>query len=148
MSSADSSSPPPIPMNLAYLSLLDTFLVAQPQELSDTSLRAFFSDDPCSIYFICRRPRITIDPSGCSSTSTEVKLRFVVAGKEGQNTHVDVCFSNEWGEPLECQSAWPHTVFELIRANGELGYGGVAGACAVGFPQFPNELLDLLISAQ
>lgn len=76
-------------------------------------------ENPCHIYMICRRPRISIDPTSFKVDGESVSLDFMVQ-IEDKELRIKSISTNEGGvSDLQIDSAYPHTRFMVRAGDGE-----------------------------
>lgn len=85
---------------------------------ADESL-IFNKENPSHIYFILRRPKVTIDPNSFRNEQNSVKFDFLIHGKEGNDTLNMVAEFPEAKTPLKLITKYPYNLFEIIDETDE-----------------------------
>jgi hypothetical protein len=124
---------------------LDKLMILQPSELASVNSYNYFDTDaPCQVYFICRRPLITIDPRSFKVARDKMELTFKV--KNGQMAkNFDFVFENPFQtSALTLHSDPPYSVFS-IKKRDETLITVKTGAFLQSFPQEATntDFLDL-----
>lgn len=76
------------------------------------------------IYFICKRPRISINPKGFKITEDLIEVVF---RQQNQEQYIDIPISvknQHKRTDRTLRSSYPYTVFEFLDANGNVIYNG------------------------
>lgn len=98
---------------------------------------------PFHIYFIGRRPRISVDSDCFKFTPSTVKGRLVVHQGPTQ-VPIDFECPNHPTRPIVAlKSDWPHNTLQLIGADGNVAYSGKTAVFAPFFTRKVEEHLDL-----
>lgn len=113
---------------------LDKMLVVQPSELEHISTYNYFDEEtPCQVYFVCRRPIITVDVSSFGVTKDKLELTFCI-GSEG-NRRFHFSFENPFQtNALSIEAQPPYTLFSILK-NGEPVINLKASTFLQSFPQ-------------
>jgi len=127
----------------ATISVIDRLMLARPADLDEVSLEPFFdAASPCHLYFIARRPRISIDPSGCSFNASAVRYRFRVHTDPPSMLEVEAPVG-KLQLPAQLKALSPYTTFEIHGADGRVA-GPVPACLAIQcLVKHPQDALDL-----
>ena len=117
-----------LPTEFAINMSLEKMLVLQQADLEFAGKLNYFDEkNPCHIYFICKRPRLTINPEKCVVDRNCIKLFFVVQKKD-QYDEFECGFQCDFGsEDIKLISQYPYNFFELIK-DGEVLFDAKVGA--------------------
>lgn len=126
-----------LPSEFAINMMLDKAAVLQQGDLELLkSLDYFNENSPCHIYFICKRPRVTIDKSRTFVTEEYIELFFKIQ-REDSFDELSIRLENIFDTiNVAIQAKYPNSRFELI-ANGEVIF---AASAAVFLQQYYQEL--------
>ena len=97
--------------------------LCQQDDLDSDLIRNEFNDEyPCHIYFICKRPRVIINPEKCKFNGNIMELNFSV--QKGFEFHERTM--KLWG-PTDCSnfkinSKFPYTWFQITDNEKEIIY--------------------------
>lgn len=121
-------------------------IVMQSDDFDLLSQAGVFNDNqPCHIYMICRRPRITLDKDSFKFNGESIDLTFKIQNKEGFD-NLDITINNPFGiEPVELQCEYPFNVFSLKTKERELRSKTAIFLQQVIRYDFSAEFLDLEI---
>jgi hypothetical protein len=126
---------------------LDKLMIIQPSELEYVNSFNYFNEDsPCQIYFICRRPKVTVDPASFKAARDKMELTFNVQ-YENKEKKFDFVFENPFQtSALTIESIYPYSVFSIKKKNETL-ITVKTGAFLQSFPQEVTnaDFLDLEI---
>lgn len=110
------SEPKKHPSEFAINMYLDKMMVLQQSELKLVSEYNYFDEDsPCHIYFVCRRPRVIIDPEKFKATKETISILFKIQQKD---TYIDfpLDFENPFKDPsITIASDYPYSTFQFKR---------------------------------
>ncbi|MDR0794439.1 MAG: hypothetical protein LBE79_00040, partial [Tannerella sp.] len=97
---------------------LNKMQILQQSELSYVGEQGYFDEDnPCHIYFICKRPRLTINADKYEISKDYIKMTFVVQEKTDLKEY-DYKFQNNFGhENIRLLSEYPHNIFKLVAGE-------------------------------
>ena len=97
---------------------LDKMMILQQPELKSVNEFNYFNEDsPCHLYFICKRPRLTIDPESFEVTKEYIKLTFKI---QKQNTFEvkEYKFTNTFvRDDIKMKSEYPNNIFQLYTED-------------------------------
>jgi hypothetical protein len=116
-----------LPSEFAINMNLSKLMILQQQELDMVAETNYFDGfSPCHIYFICKRPRITIDRSGFRSSKELLEFQFKIQ-KEDQFQRLNLKFQNIFPDSdIRLVTEFPFSIFELQGAKGKLMRAKVA----------------------
>ena len=106
---------------------LEKMIILQQGELEMVGqLNYFNSNSPCHIYFVCKRPRITVDINSFSATDEELNFRFKIQ-RQDKADNLKVTFKNDIGtKEITLHSNYPYNSFELRdKANEKIMFAKV-----------------------
>ncbi|WP_299546931.1 hypothetical protein [Seonamhaeicola sp.] len=80
----------------------------------------FTEDNPCNIYFVLRRPKVTVDPNPIKIDGNKANLNFIIHNKDEVGM-VNVGFEFQQAQSeLEFRTEYPYNLFTLSDKNGVL----------------------------
>ncbi|TVT42857.1 hypothetical protein FNT36_01830 [Hymenobacter setariae] len=123
---------------------LDRMMIIQQSDLGSVNdLDYFTPDSPCHIYFVCRRPRISIDKSGFFMQNGYLHFEFKIQ-REDKFDSLKVVIPNHWYSPdLRIDTKYPYNAFEII-VNGQIELKAKAAVFLQSMPFTQDrEFLDL-----
>jgi hypothetical protein len=99
---------------------LEKMIILQQTELGYVNQMNYFDEeDPCHLYFIGKRPRLTIDKDSLKVTDSYIELNFKIQNEESFQD-LPLKFKNELkGPKIELKTKYPYNKFELFD-NDEL----------------------------
>src|SRR5690606_9025823 len=100
---------------------LDKLMILQQPELKFVSEYNYFDENsPCHIYFICKKPRLTIIPEKFESTDDYLKMTFGI-NRKGIIEEKEYKFTNNFKtKDIEIVSSYPFNIFQLNSKEGQL----------------------------
>lgn len=103
-----------LPTEFAINMNLDKMMILQQPELKIVNETKYFDEDsPCHLYFICKRPRITIDPDNFEVTKEYIKLTFNIQRKNKFEVK-EYKFTNTFSrDDIKLKSEYPNNIFQL-----------------------------------
>ena len=103
-----------LPSEFAVILNLGKLMILQQGQLDEVAQANYFDENsPCHIYFVCRRPRITVDKDAFKVSKEFVDFKFLVQ-RQDKFENVDVKLGNPSGsEDIFIKSDYPFTVFQL-----------------------------------
>ena len=110
-----------LPTEFAINMNLDKIMIIQQQELKFVnSFNIFTEDSPCHIYFIGKRPRLTIIPEKFEVTDESIKLTFGI-NRKGKIEEKEYTFHNTFNtKEITIISSYPFNEFQLTSENRQL----------------------------
>ena len=107
--------PTRLPAEFAINMNLEKMMILQQSDLQYVSTTNYFDEDnPCHIYFICKRPRLTINLSKCEIKTDEIKISCLIQEKN-QFKEFEYKFKHNLGaKKMDLVSEYPHNTFKLI----------------------------------
>lgn len=103
-----------LPTEFAINMNLNKMMILQQPELKSVNDFNYFDEDsPCHLYFICKRPRLTIDPEKFEVTKKYIKLVFNIQRKnefEVKEYKFDNTFDRD---DIKIKSEYPNNIFQL-----------------------------------
>jgi len=120
-----------------------TYLVlVQQDDLETRSVQVELTNHPFHIYIICRRPRITIDPTNFE-VSPELISGVLKVQRGNAFANIPFLIKNGTGHnSLSLESPYPHNKFAFVAPNGDPVVWGKVGTIAHTL-RIPHEVLDL-----
>lgn len=93
-------------------------MLLQQTELDMVAEQNYFDEtSPCHIYFICKRPRITLDKDEFEATEEYLKFRFKIHRQETFES-IDLKFQNSFKtNKITLKTDYPYNTFQLWREN-------------------------------
>ncbi len=118
---------------------LDKLMILQPSELTSINAYNYFdADAPCQLYFVCRRPTITVDPRSFKATRDKMELVFKVLDG-GNIADFDFVFENPFHtSALSIESDPPYSSFSISKNNEPL----ISVKTSAFLQSFPQELTN------
>jgi hypothetical protein len=96
-------------------------MVLQQDKLDDPRINEYFDNSsPCHIYFVCRRPRITLVNSKTSINKEKISLTFRIHKKENIEEKTMLFDNTDRSEKVKIKSEYPHTYFQYYNEKGEI----------------------------
>lgn len=107
-----------LPTEFAINMFLEKFLLVQQTELEHVSKTNYFDDNnPCHIYFIFKRPRLSLIPEKTRITSEKIYF-YVYEHKQEQKIEHELDFFNNLGTlDIKIESEYPYNYFKILRDN-------------------------------
>lgn len=100
---------------------LDKYQILQQQELKWVSkLEIFSKNEPCNIYFILKRPRITIDPEYFVSNDEYYELRFRIQLQDKYEAEIHRFYHPINNKVVKIASEYPNNYFVAISEKGDM----------------------------
>src|SRR5690606_31766235 len=109
-----------LPTEFAINMNLEKMMILQQPELKFVSEYNYFDENnPCHIYFICRKPRLSVIPEKFEPSEEFIKMTFGI-NKKGKIEEIEYNFANNLGtKDLEIFSEYPFNIFQ-IKSKGEV----------------------------
>lgn len=102
---------------------LNKYQILQQQELKWVSKSGLFSEnEPCNIYFILKRPRITIDSEYFVSNDKYYELRFKIQVQDKYEAEIHRFSHSENNKVVKIVSEYPYNYFTEISEKGDETY--------------------------
>jgi hypothetical protein len=103
-----------LPTEFAINMNLEKMMILQQPELKHANQFNYFDEyNPCHLYFICKRPRLTIDPEKFEVTKEFIKLTFNIQRKNKFETK-EYKFDNTFSrDDIKIKSEYPNNIFQL-----------------------------------
>ncbi len=97
---------------------LDKLMIVQPSDLEHINAHNYFdADSPCQLYFICKRPKITVDPDSFDAAFDKLELTFEIH-YPAETKKFDFVFENPfYTKSLTLESEPPHSSFTIKRLD-------------------------------
>jgi hypothetical protein len=93
-------------------------VLTQQDGLEHSEIIQRLQEEPCHIYMICRRPRISIDPESFRADDTTISLDFVVHSENTLLKFPSVAENGFGRSDLTLQSTYPHNFFIITAPDG------------------------------
>jgi hypothetical protein len=132
------------------LHMVGTFkLIAQQDDLGRAETIELLEQYPCHIYMVCRRPRVTQDPSLFEVDNETIRGRFLIQRANAFEPH-EFTLPNPFGRTdLSLECPYPHTRFVVKTSEGTIRSHGKVGVLAQRTPSMSNLLaLEVLYVGQ
>jgi len=109
-------TPKILPTEFTINMYLDKIMILQQSDLPTVSSINYFDENsPCHIYFICRRPRVTIKADSLIATDETITMTFRVQRQENFEEYT-YTFQNEFGtKDITIESEYPYSIFSFIK---------------------------------
>jgi hypothetical protein len=129
--------------------LAELKLLIQQEDLASLKEQKVFKENPCHIYMIGRRPRISLNPATFRVTESTISGELRVHKGYDVVSH-PFAFENNTGiNDLQLDCPFPHTWIRLMERNGDLVTGIKAAILASRVPSLRRELdLEVLYIGQ
>lgn len=103
-----------LPTEFAINMNLEKMMVLQQSELKFVNQFNYFDEySPCHLYFICRRPRLSIDPEKFEVTNDYISLTFKIQ-KQNIFEEKEYKFDNTFKrDDILLETKYPHNTFQL-----------------------------------
>ncbi|HTM65535.1 MAG TPA: hypothetical protein VL093_04395 [Flavipsychrobacter sp.] len=113
--------PKKLPTEFGINMYLDKQLVLQQEDLGRVSGMNYFNEDSqCHIYFICRRPRISILKESFKATDSSIELVFRVQ-REDKYEEIPLVLPHYYGSSeLAIESQYPYNTFKIFCKGEEV----------------------------
>ncbi len=109
-----------LPTEFAINMYLDKMIILQQSELKYVNQFNYFDKySPCHIYFVCRRPRLTINPNKIKVTKKYIELAFCIHSEKGIEEREFKFINNLETEDVKLESKYPYNKFKLLTSKGE-----------------------------
>jgi hypothetical protein len=101
----------------AVLMYLETYQILQQTELEifGKTQTVFTENKPCNIYFILKRPKVTIDPNYCVKNNNSYELRYFIHIQDKK--HERKFRSKINTEEYDFKTQYPYNYFSFINKN-------------------------------
>lgn len=132
-----------LPTEFAINMYLDKMLIIQQAELKNVSEMNYFDElNPCHLYFICKRPRLSLNVE--KFTVTKDKLLFsVFEHRQEEKIEHEIEFRNNLNTTdVELISNFPYNIFHILR-EGEVYTEGKVSPFLQSNPFVSKDFLDL-----
>lgn len=102
----------------AVLMYLDTYQILQQTELEfyAKTQKVFTEDNPCNIYFILKRPKITIDPDYCIKDNKSFEFRYFIHIEDKKHER-KFRIKKPNIEEYDFHTRYPYNFLSLINKN-------------------------------
>ncbi|MFB9107401.1 hypothetical protein [Flavobacterium gyeonganense] len=109
-----------LPTEFAINMSLDKIMIIQQPELKFVSEFNYFDENsPCHIYFICKKPRLTIIPEKFEASDEYLKMTFGI-NRKGVIEEKEYKFANNLeSKDIQIVSSYPFNIFQL-KSNDEV----------------------------
>lgn len=101
---------------LMYLNTYQTLQQTELQQFGKTQ-KTFTDNNPCNIYFILKRPRLSLDPSYCIKEKDFIELKFFIHIQDEKHER-KFRMKNKNFDEYEFKTEYPYNYFNLINKNG------------------------------
>ncbi|MFD2943292.1 hypothetical protein [Flavobacterium notoginsengisoli] len=98
-----------------YMDTYQLILGADLESYSKQKNETFNDNNPCHIYFILKRPKVTINPDSFKSRGKKVKFDFIIHHQDGYGiVHLNAEFL-EAKSKLELITEYPYNLFAIME---------------------------------
>lgn len=110
-----------LPTEFAINMYLEKMMILQQPELKSVSQINYFDEkSPCHIYFICKKPRLTVIPEKFEATEEHIKMTFGI-NRKGIIEEIEYKFSNDFeSKYIHIVSSYPYNIFQLKSKDEQL----------------------------
>lgn len=111
-------TPKRLPTEFTINMFLDKLMILQQSELEDVNSYNYFDkNSPCHIYFVCRRPRIIIDPKQFKATDESIEMLFKIQ-RQDQFEDFPLIFENPYKDAsVTIESEYPFSTFKFLKQD-------------------------------
>lgn len=108
-----------LPTEFAIIMNLEKMMILQQSELEMVNEQSYFNEaSPCHLYFICRRPRLTVNPDSFKIDKKSVSFKIHVHYESERKEH-ELKFQNNLGTTkAKLISDFPYNKFKVVTENG------------------------------
>jgi hypothetical protein len=134
-----------LPTEFAVNMMLSRFMILQQSEISKTDFSSYFDKaNPCHLYFICKRPRISLNLEKFKVTKEHIYFYVNEQNKANFIEH-EIIFSNNLETlDVEIKSEYPFNEYEIYREK-QLYSKGILSHLLQQNPFVNKDFLDLEI---
>lgn len=102
----------------AILMYLDTYQILQQTELQmfGKNQKTFTENNPCNIYFILKRPRLSLDTTYCVKQKDFLELKYFIHIQDEKHER-KFRMKNKNFDDYEFKTEYPYNYFQLISKN-------------------------------
>lgn len=93
------------------------FILGADLENYSKSNGLFSNDHPCNIYFVLRRPKITINPDSFTSDNEKASFDFIIHQRDGYGVINLAIELREASSKLELKTEYPYNIFAITDNN-------------------------------
>ncbi len=110
-----------LPTEFAINMNLEKMMILQQPELKFVSQFNYFDEyNPCHLYFICKKPRLTIIPEKFEVTNEYLKMTFGI-NRKGIIEEIEYKFANNFEtNDIQINSSYPFNIFQLVSQGEQL----------------------------
>lgn len=137
-----------LPTEFAINMYLEKLLILQQTNFKDIPEDFFSESNPCHIYFIFKRPRLTIVPDFINVTKEAIELKFEAHSKTGKELLQYKFENNLDTTDLKLKSDYPFNTFNLCKSDGEILVGAKVGPFLQSFTNSDHLNLEVLYIGQ
>lgn len=107
-----------LPTEFAINMNLEKMMIIQQSELKDVNEFNYFDENsPCHLYFICRRPRLSINPEKYTVTKEYISLTFKIQ-RQNEFEEKEYKFPNTFErDDIKLTSDYPYNIFKLTTED-------------------------------
>ena len=107
-----------LPTEFTINMFLDKLMILQQSELEDVNSYNYFDkNSPCHIYFVCRRPRIIIDPKKFKATEESIEMLFKIQ-RQDKFEDFPLIFENPYKDAsITIESEYPFSIFKFLKQD-------------------------------
>jgi hypothetical protein len=105
-----------LPTEFAINMYLEKMMILQQTDLHQVNEAKYFDENsPCHLYFVGKRPRVTIDKDSFKVKDTHIELNFRI---QKENSFIDLPLkiaNNFIGPKIEMKTKYPYNTFEIYE---------------------------------
>lgn len=107
-----------LPTEFAINMNLDKMMILQQPELKYVNQMNYFDENsPCHLYFIGKRPRVSIDKNYFEVTAGYIGLKFLIQYQD-KLEELPLKFKNNLGtNDIKLETNYPHNTFQIVENN-------------------------------
>lgn len=108
-----------LPTEFAIIMNLDKMMILQQSELEFVNQQNYFNEhSPCHLYFVCKRPRLTINPDYFEIDKQTVSLKIRVHYESKVKEHKLKFYNNLGTTNAQLIAIYPYGKFQIITKKG------------------------------
>ncbi|WP_433991431.1 hypothetical protein U8527_12180 [Kordia algicida OT-1] len=108
-----------LPTEFAINMNLHKMMILQQSELEYVNQQNYFDEySPCHLYFVCKRPRLTIDPGFFKIDDKSISLKLRIHYPDKVKEHQLNFYNNLGTTDAKLESEYPYSKFKVITDKG------------------------------
>lgn len=118
-------------------------MLLQQDDLHKVGKMGYFNaDNPCHIYLICKRPRITLNPKDFKIENGKILLPFQIQRQDRfEKMYIEMPYQDD--PDIQLVSEYPYNFYEIKKSDGELIQAGKTALLFQTLRHQDQSLLDL-----